>query len=486
MPPTLQPELHIVKHLSIADWVVFVLIFLVTLSMVVFGNLRRRRLPAQDAEADLLDLLLMGRRLTLPLFTATLVATWYGGIFGVTENAFDKGIFNWLTQGVFWYVAYLIFACFLVARIRNTRARTMPDLLGKMFGPRSAKVGAWLNLLNVLPLTYVLTLGTFFTLLFGGNIIVWMTLGAACVAAYSTLGGFRSVVYSDLVQFLVMCSSVVLVIVFSMQIFGGLGWLRAQPSVPETHWKLLGDGESFATALVWGVIALGTLVDPNFYQRCLAARDVPTARRGILWATLIWVCFDFCTTFGAMYALAVIPEAEPRVAYLVYSLQILPAGLRGFFLAGILATILSTFDSYLFLSGTIAAYDLAPKRLKGNIRFHHLGTVGMAATAVVMGILFERSELNLVDVWKIFGGFATACILLPLLAGHIFPKQVSDQVFTTACLSGVVLMLGVHGMQWIWPKHPVISGFVPFYFGLLGTAPVFLYLKPSGRGGGEN
>ena len=194
MPPELQSDLVIMNHLSPADWGVFAGVFLITLSMVVYGNLRRRRLPAQDEEADLLDLLLMGRRLTLPLFTATLVATWYGGIFGVTEYAFQKGIYNWLTQGVFWYIAYLIFAFCLVARIRNTRARTMPDLLGKMFGPRSAKAGAWLNLLNVLPLTYVLTLGTFLTLVFGGNIYLWIVLGAAVVAAYSVLGGFRSVV----------------------------------------------------------------------------------------------------------------------------------------------------------------------------------------------------------------------------------------------------------------------------------------------------
>jgi len=46
------------------------------------------------------------------LFVGTLVATWYGGIFGVTFIAFEKGLYNFLTQGVFWYIAYLIFACF--------------------------------------------------------------------------------------------------------------------------------------------------------------------------------------------------------------------------------------------------------------------------------------------------------------------------------------------------------------------------------------
>ena len=45
---------------------------------------------------------------------------------------------------------------------------------------------------------------------------------------------------------------------------------------------------------------------------------------------------------GGLYARAAIPEAEPGQSYLVLSVQILPTGVRGFFLAGILATILST------------------------------------------------------------------------------------------------------------------------------------------------
>ena len=47
----------------------------------------------------------MGRQLTLPLFVVTMVATWYGGIFAVNEITFNYGIFNFVTQGVFWYVA---------------------------------------------------------------------------------------------------------------------------------------------------------------------------------------------------------------------------------------------------------------------------------------------------------------------------------------------------------------------------------------------
>jgi len=469
----LKESINISETLLALDWIVFGGILGLTLLAVLFGNWRQQRTKNQSEDAKLLDLLLMGRRLTLPLFTGTLVATWYGGIFSVTEYAFETGLYSWLTQGAFWYVAYLIFAFFLVKRIRETQARTMPELLGSLFGPVSGKVGAWLNLFNVLPVVYVLSLGLFLQILFGGSLMLCMILGTALVLAYSTVGGLRSVVFSDMIQFVVMCSAVVMVIGFSMATFGGIGWLRSSASIPETHWNPFHDGISWGSTLVWGLVALGTLVDPNFYQRCLAAKDAKTARRGILLATLIWVAFDFCTTFGAFYARAAIPNADSSTAYLIYSIQLLPPGLRGFFLAGILATILSTLDSYLFLSGTVVAYDLAPKKYKGSIAFHHLGTIGVAILAV--GITQFFNEKNLVDIWKFFGGFSTACLLFPLLTGYAFPGKLKDLQFVGSCLGGVVAMSLFYIVRSQFTLPDFWENFEPFYFGLLGTLPSILF-----------
>ncbi len=456
----MSPDLS--ATLSALDWAVFAAVLGVTFFAVILGNRRR---PRAGEEADMLDLLLMGRRLTLPLFTATLVATWYGGIFSVTEYAFQTGVYNWITQGVFWYAAYLVFAFALVKRIRRDSPRTMPELLGQMFGPRSARLGAVFNLFNVLPLTYVLSVGLFLQLLFGGPLLAWMLGGTVLVLAYSTFGGFRSVVFSDVIQFVVMCASVALVIVFSMTTYGGIGWLRQSPNIPAGHWKLGGEGIPLAGTLVWGFLALGTLVDPNFYHRCLAAKDTRTAKRGILIATGVWVLFDFCTTFGALYALAAIPGAEPKTAYLAYGLHVLPPGLRGFFLAGILATILSTLDSYLFLSGTIVAYDLAPKRWKGRVAFHHLGTVAMALVAIPLA--WSLRDGPMVNLWKLVGGYATACLLFPVFAGYLFPGRIGDKAFVVSSLCGAALMTVFHLAL---PRLPETWQVVePFYAGLAGT-----------------
>ncbi|GAB4010698.1 MAG: hypothetical protein Fur0010_03900 [Bdellovibrio sp.] len=457
-------KIQFLDVLSLLDWVVFALVLIATFAAVIWGQMRKHReVPEDSEELNFLDLLLMGRKLTLPMFVATLVATWYGGIFGVTQIAFDYGIYNFITQGVFWYLAYILFAFYLVHKISPYQAVTLPDLVGKMFGPKSAKVAAIFNFFNVLPIAYVISLGLLLQSLFGWNHLIAMLVGVTLVIGYSLSGGFRAVVYSDIAQFAVMVSSVFLVAILSMTTFG-LGILKT--NLPASHFDPTG-GHSLATTFVWGFIALSTLVDPNFYQRCFAAKSEYTAKKGILISTAIWFVFDICTTMGGMYARAVIPEADSGQAYLIYGLQILPAGLRGFFLAGVLATILSTLDSYLFQAGTNLAYDLVPKKFKGKIGIHHLGIIFVGLLSVGVAYYFEG---NIMRVWKTLGSYSAACLLLPVMMGHVFPNKISDRVFVMACSFGVI-----GTTYWRNAEHgPFWSDVDELYIGILCTATVMI------------
>ena len=431
-------QINLIWLLSPLDWIFFFSILFVTLAAVIYGHLSQRRGHRKNEQAHFLELLLMGRRLSLPLFVATLVATWYGGIFGVTKIAFEQGIYNFITQGFFWYLSYFIFALFIVDKIASYEALTLPDLVGKMFGPRAGRVSALFNFFSILPITYVISLGLFIQMLLPLSFPAAMGLGVGFVLLYSMGGSLRAVVFSDLIQFMVMCLGVFLVLLFSVIQFGGLSFLREH--LPSQHWNPTGN-VGLATTLAWGFIALSTLVDPHFYQRCFAARSSQTAKKGIFISIFIWCCFDLCTTFGALYAKALIPSADSGKAYLIYALQLLPDGLRGFVLAGILATILSTLDSTLFLGGTLVSYDLAPTRWRGKIFLQRGGVLLVAALSLLLALLFKG---NIERVWKTLGSYHSACLLLPLLCGHFFPRKIKDQQFVWASL------LGVMGIS-LWP-----------------------------------
>ena len=457
-----SPNINLTGQLGSLDWPVFFIILGITYASVFYGLSKKN---TDQKDATVLDHLIMGRKLTLPMFVATLVATWYGGIFGVTKIAFNQGIYNFITQGVFWYIAYLLFAFFMVDKIAPYKAVTLPNLIEKMFGKKSGVLGAFFNFFNVLPISYAISIGLFIGLLTGYSFELSMAIGLVLVASYSSFGGLRSVVFSDLIQFFVMCSGVALVLILSISNFGGIEFLKS--NLPETHFSITGTN-SIATTFIWGMIALSTLVDPNFYQRCFAAKSPKVAKKGILISTLIWATFDICTTFGAMYARAVIPEAEAKTAYLSYAIQLLPEGLRGFFLAAILATILSTLDSYLFLSGATVSYDLVPKKLRDKKYLPIIGTLGSAIFAYILAVYFKG---DIKTVWKTLGSYSAACLLLPVLLGHTLKKRISDGQFVITCLTGVV--------STTWWRSTTHEGFFSnvdeIYIGSLTTMLIYLF-----------
>jgi SSS family solute:Na+ symporter len=131
-------------------------LFLLVLGIRLFGVARR----------SAADYLVMGRRLTLPSFVATLVTTWYGGVLGVGEYSFRYGLSNWLVFGVPYYVGALLFALFVARRARRTNLYTVPDVLDAAYGRRPALLGAAVFQILNSPAPYILMLAVLLQLLF--------------------------------------------------------------------------------------------------------------------------------------------------------------------------------------------------------------------------------------------------------------------------------------------------------------------------------
>ncbi len=455
-------ELKTVTYFQPLDWVVFAGVLFATAAAAVYGSWRLKK--TRNQKPSTLDYLLMGRQLTLPLFVFTLVATWYGGIFGVNEITFNYGIFNFITQGVFWYVAYLIFAFFVAKRLAKYASYTLPDLTSRMFGPKSAKVSAVLTFLYIAPVAYVLSLGMFLHMVFGISVLSGMIWGTLFVCLYSAWGGLRSVVFSDLVQFFVMCSAVAMVVVFSVHSFGGMSFLKA--NLPASHFTLTG-GNSWLATLIWGFIALSTLIDPSFYQRCFAAKSPTIVKKGILISTVIWFLFDFCTTTGSLYARAVLPQAQPGQAYFFYALQLLPVGLRGFFVAGILSIILSTLNSFLFIASNTLSFDLLRNRFKNIVLSNRISIFVVGAFSIAAAQFFHGSFK---EIWLVLGSYFSACLLVPILLNYLSPNRISDTLFVRAALSAAAAMTVWYAL----PKNEFLQIIDPFYIGILTSLLILL------------
>ncbi len=416
--------------------------------------------------------LLMGRRLTLPLFVGSLISTWYGGIIGVGEISYSSGLYNWVTQGFFWYLAYIVFALFLAARLRESNQYTLPDQLEIFYGKTARKIGLVLNFLNVIPVAYVLSLGILLQVLFGWPLPICILIGGLFSMFYTILGGFTADVYTDMMQFVFMCIGVALIIPFSFFKLGGWQYLTTQ--TPASHFSLTG-GEPLSQILIWGFIAATTLVDPNFYQRCYAAEKPAVARKGILLSVLFWMMFDLCTTFAGIYARATFPNIDPKHAYFYLANAVFPPVFKGIFITGMIATVMSTVDSYLFVGGTTIGRDLYQKILnpaaseRRVIFMTRMGILFSGCLAIFLAFYLDSIK----TIWKLFGSITASALLVPLMIGFWYRGKKEHRAGVASMLGGLTLA----GFFYIGDKFlhlPWCETMEPLYPGMAASLILFI------------
>jgi SSS family solute:Na+ symporter len=463
---------------------------------------------ARKAHGTTADFLLAGRSLTLPMFVATLVSTWYGGILGVGEFSYRYGISNWVVFGVPYYIFALIFAFVLAKKVRATNLYTIPDKLEASYDRKTALLGGFLTFVLVTPAAYVLMLGILAQLIFGLDLTTSIILTTFFTTVYLFRGGFRSDVWVNAVEFVMMFLGFAVLVPFAYARFGGFDFIASH--VPPLHLTWHG-GNSWQYIAVWFFIALWTLVDPAFHQRCYAAKDGRTAQRGILVSVLFWFCFDFMTSTAGLYARAALPDIpQPLFAYPMLAEATLPSIAKGLFYIGLLATIMSTLSSLMFISATTIGNDLVGRMLPtergaslprpnqqpdgGRAVFSPLETKGEEARAkiinrwttiglVISGVCSIALALmvpSVVSIWYTIGSCVIPGLLVPLMASYFprlrisatyaFPAMALGWLTSTGCfLYGQVS--AVHGA----PSYPF--GVEPMYPGLLISVAIWLIGK---------
>lgn len=369
-------------------------------------------------ETDEETFLLSGRKMSLPAFVATLVSTWYGGILGVGEYSYQFGISQWLLFGLPFYIFSALFAWFLAGQIRLNKALSLPEALADFYGEKAGRFSALPIFVLVSPAPYILMLGLIFQYLTGGsgNFLWYASAVAFFSVAYVTFGGFSAVVRTDMLQIALMFGGFAFLLYFAGNEFGSLPALWN--AVPDTYRDITG-GQDIQYILVWFFIALWTFVDPSFHQRAAAAKSPKTAKQGIFVSILLWSIFDFMTMFSGIYGWAILgPDLqEPIMVYPFLANEILPVGLKGLFFVALLATIMSTLDSYLFLSGQTLGRDLLVKLFPdtSNNRLTRISTFAAAILGIMLIIIYP----SVIDLWYVIGSVMIPGLLIPVLGVYL-------------------------------------------------------------------
>jgi SSS family solute:Na+ symporter len=313
--------------------------------------------------------------------------------------------------------------------------------------------------------------------IFGWSFLMSLLLGTTFSIIYVFLGGFRSVVQTDKFQFVIMFLSFILLLCFLLIEYGGISFLLRH--LPALHMSWQGEN-STQVIIVWFFLASWTFIDPGFHQRCSAAGSRRIARRGILLSILFWFIFDSLTVSSGLYAVVLLSDIEPVLAYPLLADKILPPFLKGFFLTGLLAVVMSTIDSYTFLSAITFGRDLVWRIKKdetsGFTNYTRLGLIITALVSVLLCLIFP----SIIKLWYIIGSLCIPPMLLPVLTAYfpqhkLKPNQTS-KVMITSFLVSLVLFIYAYWRS----KNGQISFLFelePFFPGLLTSLLLYLMFR---------
>jgi SSS family solute:Na+ symporter len=383
---------------------------------------------------------LASRALTLPQFVAPLVPTFYGGVLGVGEFTWTSGLSNWTVMALPYYVFAALYALWLAERVRLTPGLTIADHLEGAYGRRSALLGAGLVFLLAAPADEMLMAGTLLAHLSGMKLVLATGLAGAAALAAVWRGGLRGDVASNRLQIVVMFAGFALVLPYAVRAIGGPAALAAK--LPPGHLSWTG-GMSPWKILGWWLIAVWTIVDPAFHQRCAAAESPAVARRGILVSIGFWMVFDLMTTAAGLYARAALPAlGSATLAYPRLADATMPVFARGLFFAGISASIFAALQAKSLLAAVSLGRDLG-SRLKPADEGATRARV-RAALVIAAAFSFALALLvpSVVDLWYAVGSAVIPGLLLPMLGVYLPRWRVPGRWAAAASLSGFLASLG--------------------------------------------
>ena len=276
------------------------------------------------------------------------------------------------------------------------------------------------------------------------NLTVAVLVSGAVILAYTTMGGLKAVIYTDVFQMLVLMIGIVFIAVpIGLIEVGGWSAMVKQFSSSDStkhllDWSAVGWrqmlGWFFAIFPVW-FISIAAM------QRIIAARDVKTAQRGFFLTgiPIEWPLFAIGSTMIGLFARYLIPDlTDPELATPMIIMQLLPAGIAGLVIAAYIAAVMSSADSCLMGPVAIFTNDIYKRYIKPNSSELHLVRVARYATLIlgILAIVTAYLIPNVLDLILYAYTFGSAGIFFPMLGLLFWKKTTAKGAFWSMLLGG--------------------------------------------------
>ncbi|SDR33292.1 sodium:solute symporter family protein [Pseudovibrio sp. Tun.PSC04-5.I4] len=396
-------------------------------------------------QKGLKDYATAGREFGSLVIFATMSASFIGGGFstGNAEKVFIYGIANIVALWGFSFKEILV-AVYIAPKMDVfPSAVSVGDVMSAAYGKVARIITGVCGVMLCCGIVgaQVGAIGVVFNVFFGLDRYWGIVIGCGTVIIYTTLGGMRAVVYTDVVQFVILAIGMPLVLIFGVYHVGGLEALYN--AVPADRLTL--PGPDFGWIGLIGLILVfmfGETLVPPYMQRLLAGKTAKAAARGTLYSGLFSFLFFAITGAIGLVALAMAPDLNPNNAMPYVIMMVLPPVLKGLVFSGVIAIVMSSADSYLNSASIAFVNDIVLPLRSRAIKEETLLFIAKIVTLCVglLSILFAVSIESILDILIYAYNYWAPILLVPLVSA-IYGLRKGTVPFLGGAVAGVLVTL---------------------------------------------
>lgn len=412
-----------------------------------------------------LDFFLSGRRLPAWVTGLAFVSANLGAveIMGMSANGAQIGL---ATMHYYWIgaiPAMLFLGIVMMPFYYGSKVRSVPEFMRRRFGTGAHLVNAISFAVAQVLIAGVnlFLLATVINVLLGWNQWVSLIVAAAIVLTYTALGGLSAAIYNEVLQFFVILAALVPLTIFGLIKVGGWSGLKEKvidtktdgavtASVNEQLTSWPGQALSGFDSPVWSVVGivfgLGFVLSFGYWttnfvevQRAMASDSVSAARRAPIIASFPKMFIPFVVVVPGMIAAAAIGDMihlksngtgdiTYNDAMLLMIRDILPNGLLGVAVAGLIASFMAGMAANVSAFNTVFSYDIWQQYVVKDRSDGYYIQVGRIATlaATILAVftaLIASGYSNLMDYLQTLFGFFNAPLFATFILGMFWKRM---------------------------------------------------------------
>ncbi len=448
------------------DYVIVALYFGVVLGI---GFIAKRQVSTS------LDFFLSGRSLPAWVTGLAFISANLGAveIMGMSANGAEFGM---ATVHYFWVgavPAMLFLGVVMMPFYYGSGVRSVPEFMRRRFGTGAHLVNALSFAIAQLLIAGInlYLLATIVNRLLGWPLWVSLVVAAAIVLSYTALGGLSAAIYNEVLQFFVIVAALLPLTLVALHKVGGWDGIKAkvQPG-PEQLSSWPGTGltgiESPLLSVIGIVFGLGFVLSFGYWttnfvevQRAMASSSISAARRAPIIGAFPKMFIPFIVIIPGIIAAIIVPEVAKlkaggsggdvkyNDAILLLMRDLLPNGMLGVAIAGLLASFMAGMAANISAFNTVFSYDIWQQYVVKDredsyyLRIGRLATV--AATIIAIGTAGIASNYsNLMNYLQTLFGFFNAPLFATFILG-MFWKRMTATAGWTGLVSGTAAAIVV-------------------------------------------